>query len=889
MQLSNFLYYCCTTPCFLNPHGPVLSHLWVQIPVAGWGSTPCSFLFPPVFFPNEWMIVNSYPNLSSGRASLLRVSEVCYPPPLAHPYTSRFSHRRNFRGVDMCIRSVPVSNVFDSLFKDGFHHTTRTRTNTRVVFLTVQVLGGFIKMNSCPTHDYGCTSLLSGGEVCSLPPVGTYNASCSAHRRNLHHASLHTLRTSSDDNSVAWRQRPLSVFLYHIINKRLADPTKSTSSASLAPTSEVCWRLWCSFCWLHASRFLDFSAKPGTTHCFIEVFHSSSLFRNFALANPTSSSSNASLATTSEVGGRQLSSFCWFHAMRLLDFSANSANTPCFIEVFHSSLPRRGAALVSPMKSTNNASLAPTSEVCWCLLRSFCGVHASRFSDFSAKPVNTHCFIEVFHSCLLLCRAALANPTSSASHASLASTSEVCGRLLLFLCWFHAVRVSDCSANSANAPCLVEVSHAKFPRRGATLVNPVKCTGHASLDSTSEVCCLLFLWLRWSHASRMLELPAQSISTRCCIEIPHLNSLSRRATPVNPKKSTNGASLASTSEGCESLLFSFHWLHVAWLIDPAARSVKTCRFSEVLHPNLPSSKGVLANPTKSTSKASLVSASEVCCCLLYPFCWSLDFPVKSVKIHCFTEVLHPSSLCGRAGLGLQARDYILLTSHLRYVIPLAGNTESLTAGSHFRPHVHSFDSSCPFSVFPRYDTRTVHDQALSDLLHHEPSPRTQSLNLVLCHGSKESGRLELSDFHQVNSQVSPPNTETHPGYPPDQTIPPNRCDNGRSAQQTLRLCADKRIFATWIADCFKDITFDHGGPQASLSIHGVACWHLQVDLCDCPLPLFPTSARIPTSALGSENSGNLKLVLNTQGSFIPPFPVEGQPSITAWTRSLHGL
>ena len=209
MQLSNFLYYCCTTPCFLNLHGPVLSHLWVQIPVAGWGSTPCSFLFPPVFFPNEWMIVNSYPNLGSGRASLLRVSEVCYPPPLAHPYTSSFSHRRNFRGVDMCIWSVPVSNVFDALFNDGFHHTTRTRTNTRVVFLTVQVLGGFIKMNSCPAHDYGCTSLLSGGEVCSLPPVGTYDASCSAHRRNLHHASLHTLHTSSDDNSVAWRQRPV--------------------------------------------------------------------------------------------------------------------------------------------------------------------------------------------------------------------------------------------------------------------------------------------------------------------------------------------------------------------------------------------------------------------------------------------------------------------------------------------------------------------------------------------------------------------------------------------------------------------------------------------------------------------------------------------------------
>ena len=72
-------------------------------------------------------------------------------------------------------------------------------------------------------------------------------------------------------------------------------------------------------------------------------------------------------------------------------------------------------------------------------------------------------------------------------------------------------------------------------------------------------------------------------------------------------------------------------------------------------------------------------------------------------------------------------------------------------------------------------------------------------------------------------------------------------------------------------------------------VNGVACWHLPVDLCDCPLPLFPTSARIPTSALRSENSGNLKLVLNTQGSFIPPFPVEGQPSITAWTRSLHGL
>ena len=291
----------------------------------------------------------------------------------------------------------------------------------------------------------------------------------------------------------------------------------------------------------------------------------------------------------------------------------------------------------------------------------------------------------------------------------------------------------------------------------------------------------------------------------------------------------------------------------------------------------------------STSKASLVSASEVCCCLLYSFCWSLDLPVKSVKIHCFTEMLHPSSLCGRAGLGLQARDYILLTSHLRYVIPLAGNTESPTAGSHFRPHVHSFDSSCPFSVFPCYDTRTVHDQALSDLLHHEPSPRTQSLNLVVCYGSKESGRLELSDFHQVNSQVSPPNTETHPGYPPDQLIPPNRCDNGRPAQQTLRLCAAKRIFATWIADCFKDITFDHGGPQASLSIHGVACWHLQLDLYDCPLPLFPTSARILTSALGSQNSGNLKLVLNSQGSFIPPFPVEGELSITAWTRSLHGL
>ena len=193
--------------------------------------------------------------------------------------------------------------------------------------------------------------------------------------------------------------------------------------------------------------------------------------------------------------------FCWFHAMRLLVFSANSANTPCFIEVFQLSLPRRGAALNSPMKSTNNASLAPTSEVCWCLLRSFCGVHTSRFSDFSAKPVNTHCFIEVFHSWLLLCRAALANPTSSASNTSLASTSEVCCRLLLFFCWFHAVRVPECSANSANAPCLLEVSHAKFPRRGDTLVNPVKCTGNASLDSTSEVSWLLFLWLRWSEAS----------------------------------------------------------------------------------------------------------------------------------------------------------------------------------------------------------------------------------------------------------------------------------------------------------------------------------------------------------------------------------------------------
>ena len=156
---------------------------------------------------------------------------------------------------------------------------------------------------------------------------------------------------------------------------------------------------------------------------------------------------------------------------------------------------------------------------------------------------------------------------------------------------------------------------------------------------------------------------------------------------MNPKKSTNGASLASISEGRGSLLFSFHWLHVAWLIDPAATSVKTCRFSEVLHPNLPSSKGILTTPTKSTRKALLVSASEVCLCLLYPFCWSLDCPVKSVKIHYFTQVFHPSSLCGRAGLGLQARNYILLTSHLRYVIPLAGNTESLTAGSHFRPHV----------------------------------------------------------------------------------------------------------------------------------------------------------------------------------------------------------
>ena len=396
-----------------------------------------------------------------------------------------------------------------------------------------------------------------------------------------------TYSTMQMNNSVSlwWVICPfftLSVFLYHIINQRLANPKKNTSNASLASTSEVCWRLLCSCCWSHASRLLDFSVQ-------------------------------------------------------CLDFSAASINTTCFTEVFHSSSFHRGATLANPTKSTSNASLVSAREVCCCLLCSFCWS-----LDFSAKSVKTPCFIEVLNSSSLRGRAALGFPAK----AYILLASQL--RYVLSL--------------AENNEPMATGSHVRPHNQK---FDPL-CPRRTVLQSHTHIV----------HG----QAGDQEFT-----EPPHSSSLRRVAT--------------------------------------------------------------LVNPTKSTSNASLVPASEVCYCLLGSFRWSPDFSAKSGETHCFIEVLGSYSSSSRAAFGFQANVHTIWASHLRYVLPLAGNKESMTTGSHVRPHDQKFDPLCPRNTVLQSHTHTVHDQAENQEF--TESPHSSSCRGTTVNPTKSTSNASLVSASEV--------------------------------------------------------------------------------------------------------------------------------------------
>ena len=474
----------------------------------------------------------------------------------------------------------------------------------------------------------------------------------------------------------------LSVFLYHIINQRLANPKKNTSNASLASTSEVCWRLLCSCCWSHASRlldfsvqFLDFSAAPINTICFTEVFHSSSFHRGATLANPTKSTSNASLVSAREVCCCLVCSFCWS-----LDFSAKSVKTPCFIEVLNSSSLRGRAALRFPAKA-------------YILL-------ASQLRYVLSLAENNE-------------------PMTTGSHVRPHDQKfdPLCPRRTALQSHTHIVH------DQAGDQEFTEPPHSSSLRRVATLVNPTNSTSNASLVPASEVCYCLLGSFRWSP-----DFSAKSGETHCFIEVLGSSSSSSRAAfgfqanvhtlwashfryvlPLagNKEPMTTGSHVRPHDQKFDPLcpLNTVLQSHTHTVHDQAENQ----EFTESPHSS--SCRGTTVNPTKSTSNASLVSASEVCCCLLGSFRWSLDFSPKSGETHCSIEVPNSSSRCRRAALGLQAKVYILLASHLQYVPSLAGNNEPLATGSHLRPRDQKVDLLCPQRTVLQSHTHTVHDEA----------------------------------------------------------------------------------------------------------------------------------------------------------------------------------
>ena len=422
----------------------------------------------------------------------------------------------------------------------------------------------------------------------------------------------------------------LSVFLYHILNQRLANPKKNTSNASLASTSEVCWRLLCSCCWSHASglldfsvQFLDFSAAPINAICFTEVFHSSSFHRGATLANPTKSTSNASLVSAREVCCCLLCSFCWS-----LDFSAKSVKTPCFIEVLNSSSLRGRAALGFPAKA-------------YILL-------ASQLRYVLSLAENNE-------------------PMTTGSHVRPHDQKfdPLCPRRTVLQSHTHIVH------DQAGDQEFTEPPHSSSLRRVATLVNPTKSTSNASLVPASEVCYCLLGSFRWSP-----DFSAKSGETHCSIEIPNSSSRCRRAALGLQAKvyillASHLQYVPSLAGNNEPLATGSHLRPRDQKVDPLCpqRTVLQSHTHtvhdhvddqdsiEFLFPNSFRRDATLVNPTKSTSTASLVPASEVCYCLFDSFRWSLDSSAKSDKTHCFIEVLDSSSLRSEAAPVFQAKVY----------------------------------------------------------------------------------------------------------------------------------------------------------------------------------------------------------------------------------------
>ena len=177
----------------------------------------------------------------------------------------------------------------------------------------------------------------------------------------------------------------------------------------------------------------------------------------------------------------------------------------------------------------------------------------------------------------------------------------------------------------------------------------------------------------------------------------------------------------------------------------------------------------LVNPTKSTSNASVVPASEVCYCLLGSFHWSPEFSAKSGETHCFIEILGSSSSSSTAAFGFQANVHTLWASHLRYVLPLAGNKEPMTTGSHVRPHDQKVDPLCPQNTVLQSHTHTVHDQAENQEF--TESPHSSSCRGTTVNPTKSTSNASLVSASEVcccllgsfrwSLDFSPKSGETH--------------------------------------------------------------------------------------------------------------------------------